>query len=394
MRDGEFDNGSKVLRAKIDMGSPNMNMRDPVIYRILKTSHYRTKQTWSIYPMYDFAHPIQDAIEGITHSFCSVEFKDHRPLYEWVLNELEFVSPPKQREFGRMNISGAITSKRYLRELVKEGIVDGWDDPRLPTIKALRRRGYTSQSINKFLDEIGVSKDESTIEYEMLEHFIRDDLKHKVESKMAILNPLKVIITNYGNTSENLEVENNTENENLGKRKITFSNTIYIEKDDFMENPSKNFHRLYLGNEVRLKGAYFIICTGIQKDNNGNILEIHCTYDPKTKSGSGFNERKVKGTIHFVNANDCIDAEIRVYDKLIEDLSILKDEKKSWEEKTNKNSLTIYKNAKVESSLKSSEKEDKFQFIRSGYYVVDNKYSTKENLVFNQIVALKNKFKK
>jgi glutaminyl-tRNA synthetase len=393
MKNGEFENGEKVLRAKIDMQSPNMNMRDPVIYRILKTHHYRTKDAWCIYPMYDFAHPLQDALEGITHSLCSVEFKDHRVLYEWVLNELNFVNPPKQREFGRMNITGAITSKRYLRELVEGGHVDGWDDPRLPTIKGLRRRGYTPESLKKFLDEIGVSKDESTIDSSMLEHFLRDDLKGKTYSKMAILDPIKVIITNYEGLSETLEVANNMDNEHMGTRHITFSDEIYIEREDFMEEPIKGYNRLFVGNEVRLKGAYFIKCNNAIKDENGIVKELHCTYDKATKSGSGFTGRKVKGTIHFVDAKNYVDAEVRVYTDLIEDILALKDDKKTWENKINKQSLTVYKNAKLEASLKGSLAEDRFQFIRSGYFVVDNKDKNKDKLILNRIVPLKGSFK-
>lgn len=393
MKQGEFNNGERVLRAKIDMGSPNMNMRDPVIYRISKTSHYRTKDKWCIYPMYDYAHPIQDAIEGITHSLCSIEFKDHRPLYEWVLEELEFKNPPKQREFGRVSIKGAITSKRYLRDLVFGKYVDGWDDPRLPTIKGLRRRGYTKESIQNFLNEIGVSRDESIVDTAMLEQSLRSDLKEKTLCKMAILDPIKVVITNYSEEKELLTVENNPENEYLGKREISFSNTIYIDREDFMENPPKGFHRLYKGNEVRLKGAYFIKCNEVIKNSKGVVTELHCTYDKETKSGSGFSGRKVKGTIHFVNAKDCIEGEIYVYNNLIDNLSLLKDSTKTYEDIINKDSLVIYKNAKFEASLKDCKIEEKFQFIRQGYFVVDNKFTTEEKLVFNRIVPLKSSFK-
>lgn len=395
MRAGEFEAGQKVLRAKIDMSSPNINMRDPVIYRIQKVEHYRTGNSWCIYPMYDYAHPLQDAIEGITHSLCSIEFKDHRILYEWVLNEVGINEPPKQREFGRMNISGAITSKRYLRQLVFGNYVDGWDDPRLPTLKGLRRRGFTPESIKVFLGEIGVSRSESTIDIAMLEHFLRDDLKSKVPCYMAVLNPLKVVITNYpeGQT-ELLDIENNVENESMGYRKVTFSRNIYIEREDFMEIPEKGFRRLSPDAEVRLKGAYFIKCEQVIKDESGNIVELHCTYDPQTRSGSGFNGRKVKGTIHWVNAEDAIKVEVNLYDKLIENEELLKDDEKSWDEKINPNSKITMKNALVEPILKNAPKESRYQFIRNGYFVVDNKYSTDEKLVFNRIVPLKDSKKK
>lgn len=394
MKNGEFENSTKTLRAKIDMSSPNINFRDPVIYRILHASHYRTNNDWCIYPMYDFAHPLQDAIEGITHSLCSMEFKDHRPLYEWFLNELDFSLPPKQREFGRLNLTGVVTSKRYLKELVFNNYVDGWDDPRLPTIQGLRRRGFTPESIKNFVNEIGVSKNQSTVDISMLEHCLREDLKPKVESRMVVLNPLKVIITNYDeNSSELLEIENNVENPELGKRLVPFSKVIYIEKDDFMENPIKGFKRLSPGIEVRLKGAYFIKCNEVIKDENGDIIELHCTYDPRTKSGTGFNERKVKSTIHWVSKNNGIKAEIHLYDKLLLDDTLLKDSSKTWNEKLNPNSLVVLKDCIVESSLKDSNLEDKFQFIRHGYFCVDKKYSTSENLVFNRIVSLKDSWK-
>lgn len=394
MKNGEFENSTKTLRAKIDMSSPNINFRDPVIYRILHASHYRTNNDWCIYPMYDFAHPLQDAIEGITHSLCSMEFKDHRPLYEWFLNELDFSLPPKQREFGRLNLTGVVTSKRYLKELVFNNYVDGWDDPRLPTIQGLRRRGFTPESIKNFVNEIGVSKNQSTVDISMLEHCLREDLKPKVESRMVVLNPLKVIITNYDeNSSELLEIENNVENPELGKRLVPFSKVIYIEKDDFMENPIKGFKRLSPGIEVRLKGAYFIKCNEVIKDENGDIIELHCTYDPRTKSGTGFNERKVKSTIHWVSKDNGIKAEIHLYDKLLLDDTLLKDSSKTWNEKLNPNSLVVLKDCIVESSLKDSNLEDKFQFIRHGYFCVDKKYSTSENLVFNRIVSLKDSWK-
>lgn len=396
MKDGKYENGAKVLRAKIDMSAPNMNMRDPVIYRIIHAEHYRTGNKWCIYPMYDFAHPIQDAIEGITHSLCSNEFRDHRPLYEWVLNELNFVDPPRQREFGRLNLTGVITSKRFLRELVFGGYVDGWDDPRLPTIKGMRRRGITPESIKAFLAEIGVPKTECTIDIAMLEHFLRQDLKAKVNSAMVVLNPLKVTIENYPeNETEYLEIENNAENEELGKRQVPFGREIYIDRDDFMEEPVKGFNRLAPDREVRLKGAYFIKCERVIKDEaTGEIKELICTYDPRTKSGSGFTERKVKGTIHWVSKEHGVKADVHLYTGLIEDYELLKDETKTWDEKINSNSLVVLKDCIIEPSLKDAKKEDKFQFIRHGYFCVDTKYTTDEKLVFNRIAALKDSWNK
>ena len=396
MKKGEFPNGSKVLRAKIDMASPNINMRDPVIYRIIHTEHYRTGNEWCIYPMYDYAHPLQDYIEGVTHSLCSIEFRNHRPLYEWVLNELNINEPPKQREFGRLNLTGVVTSKRYLKELVFGNYVDGWDDPRLPTLKGLRRRGFTPESIAAFLSAIGVAKNESTVDISMLDHSLRDDLKLKAPCVMAVLNPLKVVITNYAeNESELLDIENNPQSPDMGTRAIEFSRTLYIEKDDFMEEPVKGFHRLSPGKEVRLKGAYFIKCKEVIKDaSTGEILELHCTYDIATKSGSGFEGRKVKGTIHWVNAATAVSAEVHLYDKLFEDETLLKDSTKTWEEKLNPNSLITLKNCYVEPCLKDAPIENKYQFIRIGYFCVDNKYSTSDRLVFNRIVSLKDSWKK
>jgi glutaminyl-tRNA synthetase len=396
MKKGEFPNGSKVLRAKIDMSSPNINMRDPVIYRIIHTSHYRTGDEWCIYPMYDFAHPLQDYIEGVTHSLCSIEFKNHRPLYEWVLDELNIKEPPKQREFGRLNLTGVVTSKRYLKELVFGGFVDGWDDPRLPTLKGLRRRGFTPESITHFLGAIGVAKNESTVDISMLDHSLREDLKLKAPCAMAVLDPLKVVITNYAeNESELLEIENNPQNPDLGTRQVEFSRTLYIEKDDFMEEPVKGFHRLFPGKEVRLKGAYFIKCNEVIKDaSTGEILELHCSYDAETKSGSGFEGRKVKGTIHWVNADTAVSAEVHLYDKLLSDDTLLKDDTKTWEEKLNPNSLILLKNCYVEPFLKDAPVESKYQFIRTGYFCVDSKYSTADKLVFNRIVSLKDTKKK
>jgi glutaminyl-tRNA synthetase len=394
MKNGEFPTGAKILRAKIDMSSPNMNMRDPAIYRIQHAHHYRTGDKWCIYPMYDYAHPLQDAIEGITHSLCSIEFRNHRPLYEWVLNELDFVEPPRQREFGRLNLTGVVTSKRYLRELVVGKFVDGWDDPRMATIQGLRRRGFTPDSIKSFMNEIGVAKAESTVDISMLEHCLREDLKPKVPSVMAVLKPLKVVITNYPeNSTEILTIDNNTENIDLGSREVTFSRVIYIEQDDFMENPVKGYNRLAIDVEVRLKGAYFIKCNEAIKDKDGNIVELHCTYDPATKSGSGFEGRKVKGTIHWVSAAHVIPAEIHLYDKLMLEDDLLKDESKGWEEKLNPNSKIVLTGCMLEPILQDAPLESKYQFIRHGYFCVDRKYTTPEKLVFNRIVALKDSWK-
>lgn len=396
MKNGKYSEGEKVLRAKIDMQSPNINMRDPVIYRISFSQHYKYKDKWCIYPMYDFAHPIQDYIEGVTHSFCSAEFKDHRPLYEWVLESIKAYEPPKQREFGRLNMTGVVTSKRYLRQLVNEKFVDGWDDPRLPTIKGLRRRGYTPESIKRFIDEIGVSKSESTVDFTMLEHFIRDDLKTKVPVVMAVIKPLKVVITNYPEgQSEILEIENNVENEEMGKRYVPFSRVIYVDQDDFMEEPVKGFRRLYVGNEVRLKGAYFIKCNEIIKDEmTGEIIEIRCTYDAETKSGNPNNTRKVKGTIHWIDASNCIKIDVNMYEKLILDESLLKDKELTWNEKLNPDSKKVYKDCLVEKSvINDFESFDKFQFIRCGYFVIDRKASSSNKLVFNRIVGLKSSWK-
>lgn len=395
MRKGEFKSGEKILRAKIDMASPNMNLRDPAIYRIHHTSHYRTGDKWCIYPMYDYAHPLQDAIEGVTHSLCSIEFRDHRPLYEWVLNTLELKEPPKQREFGRMNLTGVVTSKRYLKELVFGNYVDGWDDPRLPTFRGLRRRGFTPESIKMFLAEIGVSKDVSTIDVSMLEHCLREDLKPKASVVMSVLRPLKVVITNYPeDKTEYLEIENNSENESMGKRNVPFGKVIYIEKEDFMEEPVKGFHRLYPGNEVRLKGGYFIKCDEVIKDEKtGEVIELHCTYDPETKSGNSSNTRKVKGTIHWIEANNAALAEVRLYDKLIPDEETLKDESLTWSDRIDPNSLIVLKDCMIEKHMVNAEAESKYQFIRNGYFVVDNKYTTKDKLVFNRIVPLKDSWK-
>ncbi len=393
MKNGEFQEGSRVLRAKIDMSSPNINMRDPVIYRIQYTHHYRTGDKWCIYPMYDYAHPIQDAIEGITHSLCSDEFKDHRPLYEWVINEIGFESPPKQREFGRMGVTGTVMSKRYLRELVEGNYVDGWDDPRMPTLQGLRRRGYSPEALRTFLNEVGVSKGGSVVDMAMLEHFVRDDLKLKAPRVMSVLRPLKVVITNYpeGET-EWLEAENNPENPEMGKRKIPFSRVVYIEREDFSENPPKKYKRLSPGIEVRLRHAYFIKCEEIIKDEKtGEIIELRCTYDPETKSGTGFTARKPKGTIHWVSADHAVKAEVRLYDRLMLDGD---KEVEDWKENLNPNSLEKLDSAFVEPSLKEAKSGSKYQFLRHGYFNIDTKDSTKEALVINRIVPLKDSWGK
>ena len=394
MKNGEFPSGAKVLRAKIDMASPNMNMRDPAIYRIQHAHHYRTGDKWCIYPMYDYAHPLQDAIEGITHSLCSIEFRDHRPLYEWVLNELDFVEPPKQREFGRLNLTGVVTSKRYLRQLVFEKHVDGWDDPRMVTIQGLRRRGFTPSSIKMFMDEIGVAKAETTVDISMLEHCLRMDLKSKVMTAMAVLKPLKVVITNYPeDTVEMLTIDNNPESPEMGSREVPFSKVLYIEQEDFMENPVKGYNRLAPNVEVRLKGAYFIKCEEVIKNEQGEVVELRCTYDPATKSGSGFEGRKVKGTIHWVSAAHAIPAEVHLYDKLLLDDDLLKDETKTWGEKLNPNSKIVLTGCMLEPALKDAPVESKYQFIRNGYFCVDMKYTAPDKLVFNRIVPLKDSWK-
>jgi glutaminyl-tRNA synthetase len=396
MKNGDFPAASKVVRAKIDMASPNLNMRDPIIYRIIYAEHYRTGNDWCIYPMYDFAHPIQDAIEGITYSLCSIEFKDHRPLYEWVLTELGIPEPPLQREFGRLNLTGVVTSKRFLRPMVEGGYVDGWDDPRLPTIQGLRRRGFTPESIRSFIETIGSIRTESTVEISILDHCLRQDLKEKTDSVMAILHPLKVVITNYPkNDVELLTIENNSENETRGKREVPFSKTIYIERDDFMEQPPKGFHRLSPHAEVRLKGAYFIRCEEVIKDREtGEIMELHCTYDPLTKSGTGFTGRKVKGTIHWVSADHALKVDVNLYEKLLLDQDIPKEDSEDWTDRINPDSLVAIKDALIEPSVKHALPEQKFQFFRHGYFCVDNKYRTNDRLVFNRIVPLKDTWSK
>ncbi|HIU03141.1 MAG TPA: glutamine--tRNA ligase/YqeY domain fusion protein [Candidatus Onthocola gallistercoris] len=392
MKNGEFPDGSKVLRAKIDMASPNMNMRDPVIYRVARMSHHNTGDQWCIYPMYDFAHPIEDAVEGVTHSICTLEFEDHRPLYDWVVRELEYENPPKQIEFAKMYLTNVITGKRYIKRLVDEGIVDGWDDPRLVTIAALRRRGFTPESIKMFMDLAGVSKSQSSVDYAMLEYCIREDLKLKRSRVMAVLDPVKLIIDNYPEGQvEYLDAANNQENEALGSRKIPFCRELYIERDDFMEVPPKKYFRLYPGNEVRLMNAYFVKCTDFVKDEAGNVTEIHCTYDPETKSGSGFTGRKVKGTIHWVAAPYAVKAQVRLYENLVDESKGVYNEDGSLN--LNPNSLTVLDNCCLEPGLKDAKGGDSFQFVRNGYFCVDEKDSQPDKLVFNRIVSLKSSYR-
>ncbi len=388
MRKGEFKDGEKTLRAKIDMASPNINMRDPVIYRIAHIPHHKTGDKWCIYPMYDFAHPLEDAFEEITHSICTMEFEDHRPLYNWFINELDFKIKPRQIEFAKLNLSNTIMGKRYLRQLVEEGKVDGWDDPRLVTLSGIRRRGYTPEAIRNFCQMVGVSKASSIVDTAQLEYCIREDLKAKVNVVMAVLDPIKVVITNYPeDKEETLVIENNPENENLGSREVTFCRELYIEREDFLEDAPKKFFRLSVGKEVRLKGAYFIMCNEVIKDENGNIIELRCTYDPETKSGSGFTGRKVKGTIHWVSAKHAVKSTVNLYDSLVK---MSEDEKELIE---NENSLVILNNAYIEPSILSANKMDRFQFIRNGYFVADSKHFEKDNLIFNRIVSLKSSFK-
>ena len=392
MKDGKYKDGEKVLRAKIDMASPNINMRDPEIYRVARMTHHNTGDKWCIYPMYDFAHPIEDAIEGVTHSICTLEFEDHRPLYEWVVTELEYPQPPKQIEFAKLYLTNVVTGKRYIKKLVEDGIVDGWDDPRLVSIAALRRRGFTPESIRKFVELCGVSKSNSSVDYAMLEYCIREDLKLTRPRVMAVLDPIKLVIDNYPEDQvEYLEVENNQENPEMGTRKVAFCKELYIDREDFMEDPPKKYFRLFPGNEVRLMHAYFVKCESFIKDETGKVTEIHCTYDPETKCGTGFTGRKVKGTIHWVSARHAVPAEIRLYENIVDEEKGKLDEDGNLN--LNPNSLTVLKNCMVEESLVNTEPEDKFQFVRQGYFCTDMKDSTKDNLVFNRIVSLKSSFK-
>ena len=392
MKNGIYADGEKVLRAKIDMASPNINMRDPIIYRVAHMTHHRTGDKWCIYPMYDFAHPIEDAIEGITHSICTLEFEDHRPLYDWVVRELEYEKPPKQIEFSKLYLTNVVTGKRYIKKLVEDGIVDGWDDPRLVSIAALRRRGFTPESIKMFVDLVGVSKSQSSVDYAMLEYCRREDLKMKKRRVMAVLDPIKLVIDNYPDGQvEYFDVINNPENEEMGTRKVPFSRELYIDREDFMEEPPKKYFRLFPGNEVRLMNAYFVKCESFIKDENGKVTEIHCTYDPETRSGSGFTGRKVKGTIHWVSAAHAVNAEVRLYENIIDE-----EKGKLNEDGTlnlNPNSLTVLKNCYIEESIKNAKKEDSFQFVRQGYFCVDYKDTTDDKLVFNRIVSLKSSFK-
>lgn len=392
MKEGKVEDGRRVLRAKIDMASPNINMRDPVIYRVARMKHHNTGDKWCIYPMYDFAHPIEDAIEHITHSICTLEFEDHRPLYDWVVRECEYSEPPRQIEFAKLYLTNVVTGKRYIKKLVEDGIVDGWDDPRLVSIAALRRRGYTPESIRKFVELCGVSKAQSSVDYGMLEYCIREDLKLKRPRMMAVLDPIKLVIDNYPEDQvEMLPMPNNMENPELGERMIPFGRELYIEREDFMEEPPKKYFRLFPGNEVRLMGAYFVTCTGFEKDENGKITVVHATYDPETKSGSGFNTRKVKGTIHWVNVSTAKQVECRLYENIVDE------EKGKFDEEgnlnVNPNSLTVLKECYVEPNFNNAKAYDSYQFVRNGFYCIDCKDSTPEHMVFNRVVSLKTSFK-
>ena len=391
MKNGGFADGERTLRAKIDMASPNINMRDPIIYRVAHLSHQHTGDAWCIYPMYDFAHPIEDAIEGITHSICTLEFEDHRPLYDWVVRELEYPHPPKQIEFAKMYLTNVVTGKRYIKKLVEDGIVDGWDDPRLVSIAALRRRGFTPESIKMFVDLCGISKSNSSADYAMLEYCIREDLKLKRPRMMAVLDPVRLIIDNYPeDQTEMLTVANNLENEAMGTRQVPFGRELYIEREDFMEEPPRKYFRMFPGNEVRLMNAYFVTCTGCVKDENGRITEVHCTYDPETKCGSGFTGRKVKGTIHWVPAKEAVKAEVRLYENIIDEEKGVYNEDGSLN--LNPNSLTVLKECYLEPALKDGKPYDSFQFVRQGYFCVDSKDSVEGAPVFNRIVSLKSSY--
>ena len=392
MKEGKYQDGEKVLRAKIDMASPNINMRDPVIYRVARMSHHNTGDKWCIYPMYDFAHPIEDAIEHITHSICTLEFEDHRPLYDWVVKECEFENPPRQIEFAKLYLTNVITGKRYIKKLVEDNIVDGWDDPRLVSIAALRRRGYTPEAIKMFVEMVGVSKANSSVDYAMLEYCIREDLKLKKPRMMAILNPVKLVIDNYPEgQAEMLDVPNNLENPGLGDRKVPFGRELYIEREDFMEEPPKKYFRMFPGNEVRLMGAYFVKCTGCEKDADGNITVVHGTYDPETKSGSGFEGRKVKGTIHWVAVPTARQVECRLYENIVDEEKGKLNEDGSLN--LNPNSLVVLQECYVEPALAEGEAYDSYQFVRNGFFCVDCKDSTPQKPVFNRIVSLKSSFK-
>ena len=392
MKNGMYKDGEKVLRAKIDMASPNINMRDPIIYRVAHMTHHNTGDKWCIYPMYDFAHPIEDAIEHVTHSICTLEFEDHRPLYDWVVTELEYPNPPRQIEFAKLYLTNVITGKRYIKKLVEDGIVDGWDDPRLVSIAALRRRGFTPESIKNFVELCGISKSNSSVDYAMLEYCIREDLKTKKPRMMAVLDPIKLVIDNYPEDQvEWFDVVNNIENEELGSRKVPFCKELYIEREDFMEEPPKKYFRLFPGNEVRLMHSYFVKCVDYEKDENGNVTVVHCTYDPETRSGNNFTARKVKGTIHWVSARHAIEAEVRLYENIVDEEKGKLNEDGSLN--LNPNSLTVLKKCYLEQGLADAEPEDKFQFVRQGYFCADIKDYTKEKPVYNRIVSLKSSFK-
>lgn len=392
MKNGEFEDGSKVLRAKIDMASPNINMRDPIIYRIARMTHHNTGDQWCIYPMYDFAHPIEDAIEHITHSICTLEFEDHRPLYDWVVQELEYPEPPKQIEFAKLYLTNVITGKRYIKRLVDQGIVDGWDDPRLVTIAALRRRGFTPESLKNFMDLVGVAKSNSSVDYAMLEYCIRDDLKPKAPRVMAVLDPIKLVIDNYPEDQvEYLDAQVNMENPELGVKQIPFCKELWIDRDDFMEEPPKKYFRLFPGNEVRLMNAYFVKCVSYEKDENGKVTVVHCTYDPITKNGTGFTGRKVKGTIHWVPVPFAKKVTARLYENLVNEEKGVYNEDGSVN--LNPNSLTVVENCYIEPAIEEAKPGDSFQFVRNGYFCVDTKDSTDDHLVFNRIVSLKSSFK-
>ena len=392
MKNGEFKDGEKVLRAKIDMSSPNINMRDPILYRVAHIMHHNTGDKWCIYPMYDFAHPIEDAVEGISHSICTLEFEDHRPLYDWVVRECEFEVPPRQIEFAKMYLTNVITGKRYIKKLVEDGVVDGWDDPRLVSITALRRRGFTASSIRKFMELAGVSKSNSSVDYAMLEYCIREDLKMTQPRMMAILDPIKLVITNYPEGQvEYLDVPNNQENPEMGTRKVPFARELYIERDDFMIEPPRKYFRLFPGNEVRLMSAYFVTCQDYVTDENGKVTEIHCTYDPETKSGSGFTGRKVKGTIHWVAAPTAATAEVRLYENLVDEEKGVYNEDGSVN--INPDSLKVLENCYVEPALAEAKPGDRFQFMRTGYFCVDTKDTTEGHQVFNRIVSMKSSYR-
>lgn len=392
MKDGKYPDGSMVLRAKIDMQSPNINMRDPILYRVARMTHHNTGDKWCIYPMYDFAHPLEDAIEGVTHSICTLEFEDHRPLYDWVVRETEWEHPPKQIEFAKLYLQNVITGKRYIKKLVEDGIVDGWDDPRLVSISALRRRGFTPESLRNFMELCGVSKSQSSVDYAMLEYCIREDLKLKRSRMMAVLDPIKLVITNYPEGQiEYLDVVNNQENDALGSRKVPFGRELYIDREDFMIEPPKKYFRLFPGNEVRLMNAYFVKCEEYFTDENGKVTEIHCTYDSETKCGTGFTGRKVKGTIHWVEATTAVPAVVRLYENIVDEEKGVYDEEGNIN--LNPNSLQILENCWVEPALAHAKAYDSFQFVRQGYFCVDAKDSTDEQLVFNRIVSLKSSYK-